>query len=156
MPEHAHSEEPRTYDEQEQISVRAPAVSGVPEDWKKYNSTFYDMYAKLKPVKRNDIDGDDLQSFLQDLEEFDDYIVDSLAKENEYVCSIKNVDDIKEIVVNLINAVVSTSRVWNRYKGLRLSMKDLAENDDAYAERLSRCYDLVRDILRNLSSDNSS
>jgi hypothetical protein len=140
-------EQPDVHNEEEQNPVLPQRVSDEPEEWERFKGTFNDMLSKLRPRARKDVEGNTLQDFLKDLEEFGDYIEGLRTGDAEYGQFINDIDGLGEHIEQVVNAVDAASRVWNRYGQSGLNMKQLAENDDAYTERLSRCYGLVKDLL---------
>ncbi len=155
MSEHASDQQPPTRNELEQQSAYSQNVSDAQERWRAFAQTFQDMVSKLKPTKRKHVKGNDLQGFLGDLEAFDTYL-DGLKKgQIEYGDFIHDIDTLDEQITKLVTAVDAASRVWERYSLPGLSQQQLADNDDAYAKRLSNCFTCVKELVKVFFEDDS-
>ncbi len=150
MSEPARDIQPDAHDEPKQ-NLDAP--QGLPDlllrkNWQKFEGSFRDMLEKLRPTKRKNVKGADLQGFLRDLEDFYNYIEDLKTGDMEYENIINNIDNLGDDLMEIIDVVLPALRVWDRYDESGWKVEQLAENDDAYYQRLSRCYLLMRSLLK--------
>jgi hypothetical protein len=147
--QNAHDQQPEAHIEPEQTPKTFQDASNEPEFWQNFRLVLPSTLEKLKASKRMSIKGNDLKSFVDDFEVLEVEIKSLKIKKIDYDFFIKDIDKLSKDITQIMIALNATLRVWNRYNESGLSMGQLADNDDAYEERLDRCHNFIEKLQQD-------